>query len=188
VPNHCFVNTNAELEPGMYWGGLELGDPGGNPVTITLKPGIYYLAGGGLAGFDGGLHIHPNTTVTGNGVIIYNGEDPWAVVGQRACGRVFISPTAQVLLTPPGPGSVYHELLLFQERTCTEAAFIEGAVLGQVNAPGVVYAPTVPVWLKLDNVIHGAVVAASIQVLNLVIFDAVIPSGTLWHGPLQLIE
>lgn len=187
IPNHCIVDTNTTLEPGVYWGGLELGHPD-RATTIQLNPGMYYLAGAPLAGFGGGLFVHSNTTVIGDGVIFYNGRDQWALLGRQACGQVFISVGAQLLTAPPGPGSVYKELLLFQERTCTETAFIEGATVGRANAPGVFYAPAAEVWIKFDNTIHGAVVAGSFVIRNLVIFDAIIPSGTLWHGPLRLIE
>jgi hypothetical protein len=83
---------------------------------------------------------------------------------------------------------VYSQLLLFQERTCDETLFIEGTILGQVNAPGAVYAPRAEMFIKQDNTFHGVLVANTLSIFNRVTFDAIIPSGTLWHGRLQLIE
>ncbi len=57
-------STVTQLSPGIYWGGLHLNN------SVTLDPGLYVMAGGGL-NVGGGT-----PTITGNGVTIVNTFDP----------------------------------------------------------------------------------------------------------------
>jgi Flp pilus assembly protein TadG len=216
-PRHCHIweNLTAPLEPGIYWGGLELGNPNPNSpvVTVELKPGIYFLAGGGSAQFEGGgLRVWPNTIVTGTGVMFFNGRDPFATnLFERGCGRVQIHPGAQFNVTPPQTG-IYSGLLFFQDRNqqgdCGSGVSmsITEATLGvpiplsdqgnacAVAAPGAeirqrrhIYVPGSSVNIE-DSTMYVDVIANRITVTGQVTFKTGICSGTLFHGQIHLIE
>jgi hypothetical protein len=196
-PNHCHIRVTATIDPGIYWGGLELGSFDGTPTTITLNPGLYFLAGGvGGEQNQGGLWVHPNTTVIGNGVIFFSGSDPYAMTARR-CGFLHIYPDATYDVTPPASG-VYQGILFFQSRGClgltgaTAAeiqATIEGSVVGRAGGPkGVLYLQPSEIRFFDTNTLFAIVVADHIQVHDTLTVDAMIGSGTLWHGPLHLIE
>jgi hypothetical protein len=195
-PHHCHITFNAMLDPGIYWGGLELGDPGGSPVTVTLRPGMYFLAGGGDLGGseDGGLRIYPNTTVTGSGVIVFNGRDEFASnLAVRGCGQIQIPyqpgaapPVFDV--SPPAAGD-YKGLLIFQDRTCTQKMSVSGATIGHTGGlQGAVYASNAKVFFTGTNTMYAIVVAKSVEISNTLTFTIVLGSGTLWHGPLHLVD
>lgn len=193
-PQHCHFRNSGTLYPGIYWGGLELGDDSGSgtPMTITLSPGLYYLAGGGnVGGSLGGLIVYNGVTLLGNGVVIVNGHDPYAQLPARVgCGEIRIASDTNIQLTPPGPGSVYAGILFYQESSCTVAMTIGGnVILGpQIGTQGALYLKTAPVNFTGAATMHAIVVARQIAVADAVTFDVFIPSGTLYHGRLQLTE
>jgi hypothetical protein len=69
-PKRCDLNGMVTLDPGTYYGGWKIG----NGTKLTLNPGIYILAGGGI-NQTGGI-----TEATASGrVLIYSTDSP-------ACG------------------------------------------------------------------------------------------------------
>ncbi|MEW5992558.1 MAG: pilus assembly protein TadG-related protein [Chloroflexota bacterium] len=44
-PKQCMLKDAVTLEPGTYYGGWKIGTPG---ASVTLNPGIYIIAGGGI--------------------------------------------------------------------------------------------------------------------------------------------
>lgn len=57
------VPTNNQIQPGVYCGGISVGDSNG--VTYTFQPGMYILVGGGLSTTSG-------AKIAGTGVTFYN--------------------------------------------------------------------------------------------------------------------
>jgi hypothetical protein len=55
--------VNNTIAPGVYCGGLGVGNTNG--VSFTLSPGVYVMAGGGLT-------LNALAKITGTGVTIYN--------------------------------------------------------------------------------------------------------------------
>jgi hypothetical protein len=55
--------VNNTLVPGVYCGGLSIGDTGG--AQFTMSPGTYVIAGGGF-------HVTSSAIVVGSGVTVYN--------------------------------------------------------------------------------------------------------------------
>lgn len=51
-PKTCKLSGNQNLQPGTYYGGWNIGSPG---TSITLEPGIYIMAGGGITQTGGTL-------------------------------------------------------------------------------------------------------------------------------------
>jgi Flp pilus assembly protein TadG len=56
------ISTSTTLYPGYYSAGLNF-NGGSSAYTVTLNPGLYYLAGG--------INTAPNTTIKGDGVTLY---------------------------------------------------------------------------------------------------------------------
>ncbi|HLI83790.1 MAG TPA: TadG family pilus assembly protein [Bryobacteraceae bacterium] len=123
------------IQPGIYCGGLTIGNTGG--ATFTMSKGLYYIAGGGLT-------INSQAIVTGTGVTIYNTSS--ANAGVSGCsGKSFapitISGQANVTLSAPtnssGPG--IEGVLIFQDRKITSSSStqINGGSTTQLN--GAIY-------------------------------------------------
>lgn len=67
APNTCKLNGSVTLAPGTYYGGWNIQSPG---TQITLQPGIYIMAGGGITQTGGTI-----TSATGR-VLIYSTDAP----------------------------------------------------------------------------------------------------------------
>jgi hypothetical protein len=203
-PQPCTI-TQGTAQPGVYWGGLQLGD--GTPRTITLSPGLYYMAGGGFT-------VEANTTVIGDGVIIFNGRNWYPnQKSQRDCQSVWIKENATLSLTPPQSG-LYRDLLVFQARTpapssppgatgqepdCDAELKTEaGVTIGRPAGPyGVLYLPNALANIGPQSLGSGSarlnmnviVIAEAIRVRGPVNFaDIYIPSGDVKHGDIHLVE
>lgn len=68
VPNTCRLNGTQTLNPGTYYGGWKITSTG---TSITLNPGIYILAGGGLTQ-TGGITV----AAASGRVLIYSTDSP----------------------------------------------------------------------------------------------------------------
>lgn len=66
TPDACKINAAVELWPGTYYGGWDIR----NNANITLRPGIYIIAGGGITQTGGTLD-----SATGR-VLIFGTDDP----------------------------------------------------------------------------------------------------------------
>ena len=109
------ITGSQVLWPGVYRGGIRVSGQG----QVTLKPGIYYLAGGGL-------QVTGQGSVSGDGVLLFNdGADRVAIEGK---GYVSLSPARS------GP---WAEILVFQRRTSPAAFTVKGN--GTVRLQGVWY-------------------------------------------------
>jgi hypothetical protein len=207
-PAQCLVSAGT-VQPGVYWGGLKLGD--GTAKTIAMAPGVYVMAGGGSGGNNSGFYVYPNTTLTGSGVTILNLPDPGAQQqANRDCGPVFIGQSANLQLSPGEVGGKY--MLIFQGRetgspSCQTAATIQaGATIGLPpagDAPcggsgcGGLYFPTAQVNIgpegggqapPQDN-FNTIFVAGGFKITGQLTFNnPQIRSGTVNHGDIALSE
>lgn len=66
APKTCDLNGTVTVDPGTYYGGWKIG----NGTSITMEPGIYIMAGGGISQTGGLL-----TSANGN-VLIYSTDAP----------------------------------------------------------------------------------------------------------------
>jgi hypothetical protein len=123
------ISSSTTLQPGIYQGGINI-----TAGTVTLKPGIYYLEGGGLTVKNSG------TTLTdgGAGVLIYNGETSGSTSNPGSVGSIQISNSAVVNLTPLNSGT-WQGISFFQDRSATTAMTISGG--SSTNIGGMIYAP-----------------------------------------------
>jgi hypothetical protein len=105
------------INPGVYTGGISMS--GG---SLTMMPGIYYINGGGIA-------TNGSASITGSGVMIYNGGS--------TVGSIALTGSTSINLTPPSSGT-YAGISIFQARTATAALSLTGT--GGTNVTGGIYA------------------------------------------------
>jgi hypothetical protein len=110
VPN---TGTSITLDPGVYQGGLSFS----GQTSVTMKPGIYYMQGGGFS-FQG------QGTLNAVGVMIYS-EMGLSVTGLGA-----------VTWSPPTSG-IYTGISYFQQRSSSATALVAGN--GLYNVTGTFY-------------------------------------------------
>jgi hypothetical protein len=195
-PAMCTINGGA-AQPGVYWGGLRL------QGNVSLAPGVYHLAAGGLI-------VDAGAVVNGTGVTFFNGRNPF---GQNAplqrCGEVHVQANGRLLLTPPSAGPL-RELIIFQARTpptngdpanisCDMDLQTEAGVqIGLPEGPyGAIYYPNARANIGPQNLGQGGaalsinviVVADRVDVTGPVNFaDLFIPSGDVRRGDIHLVE
>lgn len=117
------------LQPGIYYGGISIT---GN-ARVTLLPGIYVMAGGGFT-VTGSAQVH------GEGVCIYNTQDPYRPRRDGEFEHIRLGGSARVSLTPPESGP-YAGLIVFQDRANTESMELEDSA--RLDAPnGTIYLPS----------------------------------------------
>ena len=112
---------NNTMSPGVYCGGLTVGNTNG--ATFTMSAGVFIMAGGGLT-------INSQAIVTGSGVTVYNtSSSGWGCSGSSSYTPITISGQANVTLSAPTSGSL-SGILLFGNRTGCSTV---GSCVDQVN-------------------------------------------------------
>jgi hypothetical protein len=135
------------LQPGVYQGGIQIS----GKANVTLQPGVYILQGGGLV-------VAGQSSLTGNGVMIYN-TGPGGVADPIQIGS-----TGPVNLTPPTSGT-YTGISIFQDRRSTAAIQLTGGAT--FNLSGMVYAAGATALLSgnaAGNIIGGGYVCKGMEV------------------------
>ena len=109
-PVTCNLNpgstSSVTLNPGIYYGGI------GARRLVTFNPGIYVMAGGGFDVDNG------STTLTGNGVMFYNTQNPspGPQTGAGAIAAFDTQGTPTVIFRAPTSG-YYQGIVFFQARS-----------------------------------------------------------------------
>jgi RHS repeat-associated protein len=113
--------ANDTLSPGVYCGGLTIGNTNG--ATFTLNPGTYVMAGGGLT-------MNSEAVVEGTGVTVYNtSSSGWGCSGSYSYTPITISGEVTANLSAPTTGSLAG-MLLFGNRT---GCSTKGSCQDQIN-------------------------------------------------------
>ena len=86
--------------------------------------------------FTDRLHV-ANSTVTANGVTIYNATKKWCVDNTTDCGSLQFDKRRPSPLVAPNAGD-YEGLAIFQDRACTKNFNLSGKALGGIT--GEIYA------------------------------------------------
>lgn len=153
-----------ELDPGIYYGGWDIG----SKIRVTLKPGIYVIAGGGISiGSSGSLDSLGGTSAPAP-ILIYNTDNPLSAANCPAAGankcQGNLDLTAQadlklagLLATQPCPpvtttgGCPYGGMLIWYDGegsrpadggSCASNACIDISGGGILDISGTIYAPT----------------------------------------------
>jgi hypothetical protein len=115
------------LRPGTYYGGINIK----SSANVTLLPGIYALAGGGLKVTGSGI-------VSGAGVMFYNTFDPQHPTKAGACSEIDLGGTGQFTFSGP-TSDTYKDIAFWQDKACTNDFKLAG---GAGGISGVIYIPT----------------------------------------------
>ncbi len=90
--------ANNTLLPGIYCGGLTIGNTNG--ATFTMSPGTYIMAGGGFT-------VNSLGIINGSGVTVYNtSSSGWGCSASSSYTPITISGQANVTLTAPSTGAL----------------------------------------------------------------------------------
>ena len=113
--------ANNTLSPGVYCGGLTIGNTNG--VSFTMSPGTYIMAGGGLV-------FNSQAIVNGAGVTVYNTSSAgWGCSSSYSYTPITISGQASATLSAPTTGSL-SGILFFGNRT---GCSTNGSCVNQIN-------------------------------------------------------
>ncbi|MGA2649953.1 MAG: DUF2341 domain-containing protein [Terracidiphilus sp.] len=123
-PTYYDMNSkpaNSTLSPGIYCGGLTIGNTSG--ATFTFSPGVYIMAGGGLT-------FESEAIVSGTGVTFYNTSSTgWGCSSSYSYKPVTISGQVNANLSAPTSGD-FDGVLFFGNRTGCSTA---GSCVDQIN-------------------------------------------------------
>ena len=118
------------IQPGVYYGGIQMSASG----NLVFASGIYVMAGGGFVYSGSG-------DLNGNGVMIYNTNDPYAPQGIPAsparCQRIDLRGSGNKVFTGPASGP-YTDIVFWQDIACDKSMTLEGS--GD-SLGGVIYLP-----------------------------------------------
>jgi len=98
------------LSPGIYCGGIYVGNTGGN--TLKFNPGTYVLAGGGFS-------LGSQAIVSGTGVTFYSTSSSsasWGCLNSYSAGAISLTAQATSNFSAPISGTTVG-MLFFQDRT-----------------------------------------------------------------------
>jgi Flp pilus assembly protein TadG len=99
------------ISPGVYCGGFTVGDT--DDKTLTMQPGVYILAGGGM-------QFNSSARIAGTGVTIYNtSSSGWGCSGNSAYAPLQVDGQAQVNLSAPTNGPM-EGMLFYMDRNITD--------------------------------------------------------------------
>ena len=114
---------NDTLSPGVYCGGLTIGNTNG--AWFTMSAGTYIMAGGGLV-------INSQAKVTGMGVTVYNTSSTgWGCSGSSSYTPMTISGQATVTLSAPTSGSLAGILLFGDRAGCSTLGSCQDQINGE---------------------------------------------------------
>ena len=142
--------ANNVILPGIYCGGLRVGNTGSQP--FTMDPGVYVMAGGGFV-------FTSQARINGTGVTIYNTTG--AASGVSGCNSGFspfnIDGQANLTLRAPTSGSL-EGILIFQDRNVTSSSenqFVGGS---SSNINGTFYLKNSPILFSGNNITGGYII------------------------------
>jgi hypothetical protein len=141
VPTYAgqtITNATVTLNPGVYTGLVTVGNNG----IARLNAGNYIFRAGLTTTNNGSLVL-----AGANGVLLYNANANYPVSG-GACGNLSLAGTGTMTLSASRTGS-YAGMLVFQGRTCTNAAAI--TVRTGTTLDGTLYVPAATLTITAAN-------------------------------------
>ena len=113
--------ANNTLSPGVYCGGLTIGNTNG--TAFTMSPGVYIMAGGGLV-------LNSQAVVNGSGVTVYNTSSAgWGCSSSYNYTPITISGQVTATLSAPTTGALNGILFFGNRAGCSTA----GSCVDQIN-------------------------------------------------------
>ena len=143
--------SNPTLNPGVYCGGISIGNN-----SYTLNPGTYILVGGGLS------TQNANSTITGTGVMFYNTYN-----GTYSYAGISISANSNVSIKAPTTGT-YAGILFFEDRSAPATSDNYGGG-GTATYEGVIYAKNAAITMDGNSSItanYTLIIADTISLIG----------------------
>ena len=168
VPKAKKITGNATLHPGIYYGGIEITGSG----TITLLPGRYIIAGGGISQAG-------SASLNGTDVFIYNTRDPYASGTAANYGDLDLGGGGDVNLKAPTrtADSTYFGFAIVNDPNPFNTSDIEMKGGASQTAAGFIYAKNSEVELTGNgNIGNLGIVAKSLSVSGNKTFGALDPN------------
>ena len=152
--------ANDTLTPGVYCGGLEIGNTNG--ATFTLSPGTYIMAGGGMT-------LDSLAQVSGSGVTIYNTSSAgWGCPSTYNYDPITVSSQTVVSLSAPTSGPLTGIVLFADRAGCAVAGSCQDQINGGATTAfnGVLYLKNDALLFTGNSTVGGclAVVADTIAI------------------------
>ena len=138
------ANTDTVLSPGVYCGGIHVGN-----ATFTFSAGTYILVGGGLSTQSSNSHIVGN-----GGVMFYNTFGATTNSSNYSYSPIQIGATSTVNLVAPTSGT-YQGILFFEDRNSPPANDDYGGGATAVYQ-GIVYAKNAAVTMYGNSSVDTA--------------------------------
>ncbi|MFZ1010564.1 MAG: Ig-like domain-containing protein [Candidatus Sulfotelmatobacter sp.] len=149
---------NNTLSPGVYCGGLTIGNTNG--ATFTMSPGTYIMAGGGLT-------INSLGIVNGSGVTVYNtsasSSNMWGCAKTYSYTPITISGQANVTLSAPTSGALANVVFFGDRAGCSKAGSCTDQINGgaSTNLSGALYFKTDTLLISGNNSSKGCMTAVA---------------------------
>jgi Flp pilus assembly protein TadG len=142
------ANGSSTIYPGRY-AKITVGPN----ARVTMSPGVYYLIGSASTS-PPPTSMQIAGTLTGDEVLIYNGQWMGGTTNPTTVGKIQITNTAKVTLTPPTSGT-WQGISIFQDRDALATMTLAGG--SGTNISGLVYAAKAPVLAAGGgNVVPGS--------------------------------
>ncbi|MFM2123811.1 MAG: hypothetical protein RL328_262 [Acidobacteriota bacterium] len=150
--NH--VPTNNQIQPGIYCGGINLGDS--DDSTYTFMPGVYILVGGGLS-------VTSDAKATGTGVTFYNtatsASNNWGCTSSHSYEPLAITGQGKLTLTAPVSGNLCGMLFMGDKSFGAESGKFDQIVGGSGSVfNGALYFPKSNVKFAGSSSVNGYLV------------------------------
>ncbi len=142
---------------------------------LTMTTGVYLIAGGGFS-------VSGNGSVSGSGVMIYNGASNLST-DSGTFGAVTLSGNGAISLTPMTTGA-YANILIFQSRNNTKVLTLSGN--GMVIPGGLIYAPAAAILSSGNGQFKGSIVASTMNISGNSIINEVVGASTTVYAPAQV--
>jgi hypothetical protein len=143
-------NSSVPLSPGIY-PSIQVSGHG----SVTLGPGIYIIEGGGLS-------VSGNGSLTGDGVLIFNGGSAYDGTSDGGTyGSISLGGGGTISLSGP-TSAPYAGVVIFQSRSNNRALALGGNAAEGITS--IVYAPAAAVGLSGNAQLTGALVADTLSV------------------------
>jgi hypothetical protein len=146
-PGKCQAGNNAVLNPGIYYGGINI-----NGTDVTMNPGTYIIAGGGFSVSNGTTSV----SSAAGGVFIYNTQNPDATGFTSPLGPLasfdITNGNCSASLAAPTSGT-FAGVVFYQDTTISPQPdiFIQGGQSSNRVLDGLVYAPNAGVHIQGNN-------------------------------------
>ena len=146
---------NNTLSPGVYCGGLTIGNTNG--ATFTMSPGTYIMAGGGLT-------INSLAIVAGLGTTVYNTSSTgWGCSGSSSYTPITISGQASVTMSAPSTGALADVVLFGDRAGCSPVGNCQDQINGGASTTltGAMYFKSDTLLFSGNNSSNGCMMAVA---------------------------